>query len=285
MDLRLTLPAGLVRAVAADGSPERRAWLDALPRTVADLAERWSLTVGPPFQPGGETAWVAPAGPDLVLKVGRRHPEAEHEADGLRAWRDRGAVRVHAEHVEGATSALLLERAGAPLRELRPLPEQDEIVAELLGRLWHAPPAGHPFPPLAQVCDQWADGVEPLLTGDVLDPGIVRTGLALYRSLPRDPAPAVLLVTDLHAGNVLAAPRGGWRLIDPKPHVGDPCFDVLQHVLNDRRVAVDPTRMADRMATLAGLDAGRVRTWLFARCVVESAWSPWVRPVAVALAP
>ncbi|MDN5932771.1 MAG: hypothetical protein L0I24_17180, partial [Pseudonocardia sp.] len=60
-------------------------------------------------------------GRDLVLKVGWRHPEAEHAADGLHAWRDRGAVRVHATHVAGATSALLLERAGAPLGELRPL--------------------------------------------------------------------------------------------------------------------------------------------------------------------
>ena len=60
-----------------------------LPSIVADLAERWALTVGEPFQPGGSTAWVAPAdsadfGP-VVLKVMWRHPEADNEPDGAAA--------------------------------------------------------------------------------------------------------------------------------------------------------------------------------------------------------
>lgn len=286
MDLRLELPSGLV---AASDSPEDLAWLAGLPRLVHELTSRWSLTLDPPFQPGGETAWVAPArdadGRDLVLKVGRRHTEGEHEVEGLRAWGGRGAVAVHGSWADGATVALLLERArpGTPLRDLRPPPEQDEIVAAALRSLWR--PAGAPFRPLAQVCDLWADEVEPLLTPDVLDPGLARDGLALYRALPREDVGPVLLVTDMHAGNLLAAADGTWRLIDPKPYLGDPCFDVLQHVLNDRRVADEPHGMADRMAGLTGLDAARVRTWLFARCVVESAWSEWVRPVAAALAP
>ena len=71
------LPRNLVVAARQEG---REAWLATVPFTVADLAERWSLTVGAPFQPGGQTAWVAPArdadGDELVLKVGWRHPEA-----------------------------------------------------------------------------------------------------------------------------------------------------------------------------------------------------------------
>jgi hypothetical protein len=88
--------------------PARRAWLEALPRTVADLADRWSLEVGRPFQPGGNASWVAPArdaaGRRLVLKAGWRHEEAEHEA-GLRAWNGQGAVRVFRSLVTGDTSA------------------------------------------------------------------------------------------------------------------------------------------------------------------------------------
>ncbi|MFB9383804.1 aminoglycoside phosphotransferase family protein [Pseudonocardia petroleophila] len=200
-------------------------------------------------------------------------------------WSGRGAVAVHASWAQGSTIALLLERArhGTPLRDARPLPEQDEIVAAALRALWR--PAGAPFRPLAQVCDLWADEVEPLLTADVLDPGLVRDGLALHRALPRADLEPVLLVSDLHAGNLLAAAGGTWRPIDPQPYLGDPCFDVLQHILNDRRVADDAGAVADRMAGLTGLDAGRVRTWLFARSVVESAWSPWIWPVAAALAP
>ncbi|WP_051516002.1 hypothetical protein [Candidatus Blastococcus massiliensis] len=79
----LPLPAALVAAAEAEG---RTAWLATLPGTVARLARAWSLTVEAPFAPGGRTAWVAPvrdrAGDERVLKVGWRHPEAEHEADG-----------------------------------------------------------------------------------------------------------------------------------------------------------------------------------------------------------
>src|SRR3954468_7879926 len=93
----LPLPPDLVAAAEQEG---RTAWLATLPATVAHLAEAWSLTVGPPFQPGGQTAWVAPvrdrAGNDLVLKVAWSHPEARDEAEGLRAWAGNGAVRLHA---------------------------------------------------------------------------------------------------------------------------------------------------------------------------------------------
>lgn len=288
------VPDLLGRSVAADGSPDRTAWLTALPGVVADLARRWSLTLGAPFEPGGQVSWVAPArdadGRDLVLKVGWRHPEGEHEAAGLRAWTGRGAVEVHDALVEGTTSALLLERVrpGTALEELLPRPEQDVIVAGLLRALWHEPPPGHPFRPLAEMCDMWAAEFDRARAAGpgALDPGIARAGIALYRSLPRDPGPRLLLATDLHAGNVLDTPRG-WRLIDPKPYVADPCYDVQQHMLNDdERLVGDPRGFAARMADLAGLDAERVTLWLFARCVQESLVDmPWLRPVATALAP
>ncbi len=132
-------------------------------------------------------------------------------------------MEVHDTWTGGSTDALLLGRCrpGNPLGELRPGPEQDEIVAALLRDLWHEPPPGHPFRPLAQLCDLWADEVEGA-HGGVLDPGVARAGSELFRALPREAAPAYLLVTDLHAANVLAD-GDGWRLIDPKPYVGDPC--------------------------------------------------------------
>lgn len=281
----MRLPHALVRAVAEHGSAEQREWLDGLPGTVAERAAAWSLTLGAPFQPGGQTAWVAPAGPGRVLKVAWRHPEDEHEADGLRAWAGRGAVTVHATWRDGRTSALLLERCrpGTPLGARHTGPEQDAVLADLLGTLWHEPAPGHPFRPLAALCDLWADEVE--AGPHPLDPGLVRAGLALFRALPPDSDERFLLVTDLHAGNVLAH-AGGWRLIDPKPYVGDRCYDLLQHLLNEpERMTADPRGTVRRVAGLTGLDPDRALRWTFARAVVEAAWSPWVAPVAAALAP
>jgi hypothetical protein len=82
---RLSLPQNLAGAAERQG---RQPWLTTvLPEALAQARNRWSLTVGEPFQPGGQTAWVAPArsaagadlmparadlalaGADLVLKV------------------------------------------------------------------------------------------------------------------------------------------------------------------------------------------------------------------------
>jgi streptomycin 6-kinase len=102
----------------------------------------------------------------------------------------------------------------------------------------------------------------------------------------RDAEQSVLLGTDLHGGNILAAEREPWLAIDPKPYLGDPCYDLLQHMLNcDRRLASDPAAMAVRLAELAGLDRERVLLWLFARCVVESAGWAEMRAVAARVAP
>jgi streptomycin 6-kinase len=75
-------------------------------------------------------------------------------------------------------------------------------------------------------------------------------------------------------------------VIDPKPYVGDPCYDALQHILNwDDRLQSDPVDIARRMADLLELDAARLASWLFARCVQESIRVPALGEVAVRLAP
>ncbi|GAB3598526.1 hypothetical protein GCM10027446_29090 [Angustibacter peucedani] len=271
-------------------SPASPEWFEALPDVVTGLAQRWRLELGPRFE-GGTASWVALArderGDDLVLKVGWRHWEADHEAEGLHAWAGRGTVLLRDSWADEQTSALLLERCrpGDELA-LRPAPEQDEVIAVLLQRLWVEPPAGHPFRPLAQMCARWADEPPPP-GGRPLDPGLVRAGLELFRSLPLEPGPSVLLATDLHAHNVLRAQREPWLVVDPKPWVGDPAYDPLQHLLNDpERMTRDPGGFADRLADLCGLDRERLRQWLFARCVVETrGGEDWVAEAARALAP
>ena len=288
----LPLPRNLVDDVASSGHERRRAWLDALPRTVEEMRQRWSLRVGEPFQPGGLTAWVAPArtndGAHLVLKVAWRHHESEHEAEGLRTWAGDGAVQLHASDATDDTVVLLLERCvpGTALSS-RPELEQDAVVASLLPRLWRDSPIGQPFRPLESLCDAWAAAAERQPPHPAtLDPGLAREGLALFRSLPRTSDRRVLLATDLHAGNVLAARREPWLLIDPKPYVGDPTYDALQHLLNcDQRLMSDPRGLATHVAELLGLDADRLLLWLFARCVQESGEFAPLADVARRIAP
>jgi streptomycin 6-kinase len=278
--------------------PAVREWIAGLPQIVAGLASQWSLAVGEPFQPGGQCSWTAPvtgrSGAAQVLKVGFRFAgeEERDEAAGLRAWDGNGAVRLHAACDGESSYGLLVERCvpGTPLGQVLPEPEQDVVVAGLLGRLWGQQPDAFPFRTLAEMCDAWAAEFEAEYAAapaaERLDPGVAREGMALFRELPGTASSQVLLCTDLHADNILAAQRAPWLVIDPKPYAGDPAYDVLQHMLNcDARLAADPAGLTDRMALLAGLDPVRVRLWLFARSVQESVGSPRMREVALRLAP
>jgi streptomycin 6-kinase len=261
------------------GGPARVEWLAALPDRVEELTERWGLDLGDPFEPGGNCSWVAPAvdrdDRDVVLKVAWQHSEALHEAEGLDALRGDAAVEVYAfEHLNRDTTAMLLERCrpGTELRG-RPEAEQHVVVTDLLRSVWAVDlPSDHPFRPLSVMADDWVVHAEARLATDPgrLDGGLAREGLALFRELSR-PAPTdVLLVTDLHAGNVLSGTRRPWLLIDPKPYIGDPHYDLLQHLLNcNESLQADPIGLLTEVADRAGLDAGRVRQWLFARCVQE----------------
>jgi streptomycin 6-kinase len=290
---QVTVPRSLVDEAARTENQAMRAWIATLPSLVAELERRWSLQVGEPFQPGGVAAWVAPAvdaeGRDVVLKVGWPHFESEHEADGLRAWDGQGAALLYATDVVDTTTALLIERCapGTALRE-RPATEQDTVIAGLLRRLWRAPSPGHPFRSLGFMCDTWADGYERKAAAGraKLDPGLAREGIELFRSLPSDAPRSVLLATDLHAGNVLHAEREPWLVIDPKPFVGDPTYDALQHLLNSGdRLHADPDGLVTRIASLLELDAERLALWLFARCVEESPDWPGLADIARRMAP
>ena len=287
------VPENLARSATVD--PGMAAWTPYAEQRVRDVAERWSLTLGPPYRPGGDTAWVAPVrtadGDDAVLKVGRWHEEAEHEADALRLWYGAGAVRLHRYERAGDTICFLLERCvpGTPLRE-RPEREQDHVLASVLRRTWATPLDGTPFRPLHDLCRIWADETEERAAArpDVVDAGIVAAALQVLRERPPTSVEpdAALLCTDLHAGNVLAARREPWLLVDPKPYAGERAYDVVQHLLNcPGRLVADPLWLTARVADLCDIDVDAVRTWTFARSVTELWWWPHLLPAVRALAP
>src|SRR4029453_19553345 len=122
------------------------------------------------------------------------------------------------------------------------------------------PPPDHPFRPLSVMAGEWVAQAEARLAADPgrLDAGLAREGLALFRELSRTGPFDALLLTDLHAGNVLSGERRPWLLIDPKPYVGDPHYDIVQHLLNcDESLLADPIRLLSRVADRAGRAPGR----------------------------
>jgi streptomycin 6-kinase len=271
--------------ISCGRSPERAAWLAALPGTIAVLEQRWSLALGGPFT-NATCSWVAPGvrgDTPVVLKIGMPHLEAMQEIDGLRFWNGDGTVRVF--DMDEQLGAMLLERCvpGAPL-SARPEPDQDVVIAALLRRLWRDVPHEAVFRPLSALMAFWRK--ETLSRErEWSDASLVRRGLDLLEDLAQSLAPRTLLLTDLHAGNVLSADREPWLAIDPKPFIGDPSYDATQHLLNCRaRVENDPRGTIDRFASLLGVDPERVRLWLFARLAAEprETWSATSPSLALA---
>jgi len=261
------------RLVASCQTPGRAAWLAQLPGRLRDLAQRWSLSLGEPFEGDEVTcAWVAPVtladGGTAVLKIGQPHMEADHEIAGLRFWNGDPTVRLL--EADEALGAMLLERCepGAHLR-LVPEPEQDAVIARLLRRLWRPPGPNDPFRPLSVMLTQWSAETR-ARSEDWPDASLVRQGLQLFEELSQTTHEDVVLATDLHAGNVLRSQREPWLVIDPKPFVGDPAYDATQHLLNCReRLRADPHGTIKRFVNILDVDAERVRLWTFARLVAE----------------
>ena len=253
-------------------TPARAAWLDRLPGALRSLERRWSLKLGAPFVDDVSCAWVAPValagGTPAVLKLGMPHMEGQHELQGLRFWNGDPTVRLL--QADDELGAMLIERC-EPGTALRALPEleQDLVIAGLLRRLWRSPSAPHPFRPLSAMTDHWSN--ETLTNIDQWpDTELVREGLRLLNELPRTAPVEVLLATDLHAGNALRSKREPWLVIDPKPFVGDPAYDVTQHLFNcQERLRSDPKGTIRRIADLAGVDRERARLWTFARAAAE----------------
>jgi streptomycin 6-kinase len=253
--------------------PGGAAWLDRLPRLVAECAELWGLDVGPAYE-GSHVSLVAPValgdGTAAVLKINFPDPESEHEPDALSHWDGRGAVRLLSTDRE--RRALLVERCqpGSALWEVEDEAEANGIAAGVLRRLWRPAPANHPFRPLAEEAAGWAGELSVVWEqlGRPFERRLVEQAVAWARELSASQGEQVVLHQDYHGGNVLRAEREPWLAIDPKPLVGEREFDAAS-LLRDRRdeLVSDPKptrrvrRRLDQLAAELDLDRERMRGW------------------------
>ena len=276
-------------------SPERQRWLKQLPLMLEELTKRWSLRTGPPFDHANVTcSWVAPVaradGTSAVLKLGMPHMEGASEIEGLRFWNGNPTVRLL--KADDGVGAMLLERC-QPGYSLHSEPEhkQDVMIATLLKRLWGRSASSNDlkqFRRVSEMLEYWRNETV-AQAHQWPDAGLVRDGLRVWEVLGKPLPTDVLLATDLHAGNVLRSEREPWLVIDPKPFIGDPAYDVVQHLHNcEARLHADPVGLVKRLADLCEVDQERLGLWTFARAAADPRpdWSNslWM-DVARALAP
>jgi streptomycin 6-kinase len=259
-----------------------RHWLEQLPRVAGELVARWRLSPSGRAYGGGTHALVLPVtcanGAQAVLKVPVVDDENRLEAAALRCYRGDGAVLLYGS--DPASGALLLERAepGTPLADH---PQRDaaiDIMCGLLRRLRRPPGTAHQFPLVPDLVSRWSEdwpAVHDRHDRPFSDE-LVCEALSLASELATPDGDEVLVNRDPHLGNVLAAGREPWLLIDPKPLVGEPAFDggyLLLDLLGTAPTPKAATDLADRVAEGLGVAARRVRAWAFARAIENAMWS------------
>jgi streptomycin 6-kinase len=231
--------------------------MSGLRRTAEDMAREWGLTLLPGQL--GRYSNVAFTADGRVLKVTPvEDDEADHEGDALALWDGDGAVRLLRR--DAPRRALLLERA-QPGTDISKLPEDEatQVAVRVAQRLWRPARRGSPF-----------RGVAERVTRDLGRTGtheLVPLARRLFHSM--SVAETTLLHGDYHHHNVLRS-GGGYVAIDPKPHVGEPEFDVapfLWNPIGDLPPTIERTQRRISAFAAAGLDAERIREWAIVRGV------------------
>ncbi len=266
-----------IAELPGDQGPSGVEWLRSLPAALSDGLDQWGLTVdGDPMT--GHTALAVPVvreGEPLVLKIVWPHPEATHEALALRVWGGRGSVRLVA--ADPRHGRLLLERLDHTRDLEDPAVSIDracEVIGQLLARL-HVP-----APPQVRPLEEFlARSLEAMSRNSRVPRRVAERTAGLARELFASSGEPVLLHTDLHFGNVLAASREEWLAIDPKPLAGPRGYE-LGPALRNRAEELGSGSafrwsVRHRVGILAdaiGLDEDEARAWSVVHSGLQVHW-------------
>jgi len=246
-------------------------WIDDLPGIVAALERDWAITAGRALS-GGTDSYVAEVtradGSPAVLKVifPRDVPSARNETTVLRLAAGDGCARLL--RADEDRNALLLERLGGTLASSGlSVAAKREILCAAAQRVWRPVPPGTALPSGADVGEwlvsfirrAWAELRQPCSAQ------AVRQALdcAGRRIAAHDRARAMLVHGDVHEWNALAAPEGGYRLVDPEGVIGEPEYDLGILMREDPAdlMAGDPRDRSRWLAGRTGRDENAIWEW------------------------
>nr|WP_202889620.1 aminoglycoside phosphotransferase family protein [Actinopolymorpha rutila] len=272
----------VVRRKAAHLGRRGEEWLAGLPALVDDLADRWSITVGPPLS-GGTASYVARArtadGQDAVLKIAIPEYDMSGQVRTLADADGNGYVRLLAHDVD--RHAMLMEALDQPLGDVDVSPE-DKIatLCATLRQAWQVP---RPIEVTMDPAQEKARGLAELVgtlwerLGHPCSERVVKRALtyAERRAGAFDLDRCVVAHGDPHPANTLRVltPRpgaeSGFVFVDPDGFLADPTYD-LGVVLRDwcpQLLAGDAPALARRYCALlaghTGLDETAIWEWGF----------------------
>ncbi|MGW4354538.1 aminoglycoside phosphotransferase family protein [Nocardia sp. NPDC004582] len=293
--MQISLPPDVAENIAGAFGERGPRWLAALPGVVEKLCAGWGLEVVGASFAGGTHSWVAPVrradGAVAVLKVPVVDAENYGEPTGLHCYGGDGAVQLY--EFDSGSGAMLLEwaRPGTELLYQPGFPSLEgraehigkvEQACRLYRRLRREPvavPDGFPeLPTAASMVRAW-EGVfsrpEASVAG-VIPAYLLERARERCAELAVPDGPLMVVNRDTHLGNIVAAEREPWLLIDPKAYLGEAAFDAGFLVMI--QVQCDPTprhaaAVVERTAAALEVDPDRARAWGFMRAMEEIVWA------------
>jgi streptomycin 6-kinase len=253
----IEVPDEARRRLVARFGPGVQEWVDGVPERVAALVRRWDLTLDGRVT-SGNSALVLPA-EDGVLKL---HPDPAFGADeaaALAHWAPWPHVVDLLGHDGGGGLLLARVRPGTGL----PGGTRAVDVLPALRDLWSAAADAPELPPLGERIAFWLGRVREQVADDVrararVPVEVLDRAAADAAALGAARGHHGLVHGDLHPANLLAGPDGP-VVIDPRPHVGDRTFDLVDLVLTDPTgVDATITRLARE---LDDLDPALLHAW------------------------
>jgi streptomycin 6-kinase len=264
---------------------EGRNWIDTLPDTLDEYAQRWSLTPEPPFELSYN--YVCPAtradGTETVLKLGVPNRELLSEMHALQFFNGRGIVRLLDADFERQVFLIERLRPGVELVTINDDDECTRIAAQVMQQLWR--PIIASDRPLLTV-ENWTAGLAKLRPhfGDTTGPfpeQLVDAAERIFAEYVPFQGERVLLHGDLHHWNILSATRQPWLALDPKGVIGEREYEIgalLRNPWNEIQTHPEMKRIqarrVDILCEMLGLDRQRVLGWGMAQAVLSAWW--WV---------
>jgi len=253
-------------------------WLRHLPEMIADYENKWSFKAQSPFDLNYN--YVAPAelnnGSKAVIKIGYPEDrEFQSEIAALQTFSGEGICRLL--EVDQKHAVMLLERVlpGTPLAEVEDDESATRIIASVMKELHKPLSETHNFITVTE----WVTAIPEYKAkhgnNGELPIYLVDKAEKLFEQLIATSAKPVLLHGDLHHHNVLHSEESGWIAIDPKGVSAEPAYEVAAMIRNpyDKLKEItdlDPL-LQQRIVILSGelgIDAGRIRDWCFAQCIL-----------------
>ncbi|MBF6486329.1 kinase [Nocardia otitidiscaviarum] len=291
----MTVPDDVAENIREIFEERGERWLADLPSVIEERCAAWELEVIGDAFGGGTHSWVAPVrradASAAVLKIPVVDPENIGEAAGLHCYGGDGAVRLY--EFDPNSGAMLLEwaRPGTPLLEQPGFPSLEgepehvdkiDLACALYRRLRRAPDdVPSQFPPLPEATGMVKEWVE-LFTdpepevAQVIPAPLRRSALAWCEHLAVPHGPLLVVNRDTHLGNIVAAEREPWLLIDPKAYLGEAAFDagflIMIQVQGDP-IPAHARAVVARTAAGLDIDPERARGWAFMRAMEEIVWA------------